>query len=176
MGAFLANLVKIAETVADGTSGTVSFQGVPATFRDLLLVIRGRGTNASTSIGVAVRFNSDTGTNYDDQRLSGANATVSSSATTGATSGTIGSLPGSTGLANDAGSIEAVIQDYRGTTFFKQILGLLNAYRTDGTAAGHVAQNRAAWWRSTAAINRVDVLASAGNFATGSVISLYGRN
>ncbi len=169
-----AALARIWETVADGSSGTVSITGIPATFRDLVLVVRGRGDTAATSVGVALRFNNDSGANYDDERVTGANAALSESTSVSGTSATIGSLPAASGLANDVGLIELAIQDYRGTTFLKAAAGL-NAYRTGGLAANFVLQMRAAYWRSQAAINRVDVIASAGNFASGSVISLYGR-
>jgi hypothetical protein len=169
------SLVRISETVSAGASGTVTITDIPANFRDLVIVVRGRGDTAATSVGVSLRFNNDSGANYDDERVTGANGALSESTGVLATSAAIGSLPAATGLANDAGLIEIAVQDYRGTTFFKAASGL-NAYRTGGLAANFVLQMRAAYWRSQTAITRVDVIASAGNFASGSVISLYGRS
>src|SRR5690349_8088463 len=64
----------IQEQTPSGT-GTASFTSIPATFRDLILLIRGRGTAAASSVTVNLTINSDSGANYDRQRLSGANTT-----------------------------------------------------------------------------------------------------
>ncbi len=165
-------LVLITETSPSGT-GVVTFSSIPSTYRDLKLIIRGRGTTAATSVAVAVTVNNDTSAIYDSQRVSGSSTTASANNTLAATSWTVGSITASTATAGIASSHEYTIHDYKGTTFQKS--GISFTPLKSGTAAGNITMNcTAIYWRSTAAINRVDVTLAAGNFDTGSVVSLYG--
>src|SRR4051812_46476147 len=47
------------------SNATGIFTSIPGTFDDLLYLGLVRGTNASTTINFRLRFNSDTGNNYD---------------------------------------------------------------------------------------------------------------
>jgi hypothetical protein len=74
-------------------------------------------------------------------------------------------------LANSCGSFHVKIINYTGTTFLKEATvhnSLRNSVGTERTIVS--AHN----WESTAAINRVDLVLVAGNYATGSTLRLYG--
>lgn len=166
--------VLISEQSPSAT-GTVTFSSIEAIYRDLYLVIRGRGTTAATTVSVAIRLNSDSGANYDRQRVSGANATASASSTVAATDlfALTTSLPAASATADVAGAIDVTIFDYRGTTFQKAAKAVNNV-KFGTTTADLSTSVISGYWRSTAAVTRVDVILSAGNFVSGSVVSLYG--
>jgi hypothetical protein len=67
--------------------------------------------------------------------------------------------------------VEVLIPDYRGTTLNKMARGY-GTYFTTTAASGAFHGITEAVWKSTAAINRIDVTDS---FKAGSVVSLYGR-
>lgn len=167
-------LVLISEQTPSGT-GTVTFSSIAATYRDLRLVIRGRGTTVATSVGVTLVVNSDTGGNYDAQRVSGVSSTASAAQTTATTNlySNVIALPAASATADVAGSVDTIIYDYRGTTFQKAAKTEM-ALKIGTGASDKNAMLVASFWRSTAAITQLDVVLAAGNFVSGSVVSLYG--
>lgn len=164
----------IAEQSPSGT-GIVTFSGFPATYRDLILIVRGRGATAAASVAALMTFNNDTGTNYDKERLTAsAGTTVSAAGNAAASNIDMGGIAAASATADVADVIQAEIFDYRGTTFQKAVL-TRNTTKV-GTASTNLTQQvQSGWWRSTAAITEIDVTLNAGNFVDGSVVSLYGR-
>lgn len=164
----------ISEQTPSGT-GTVTFSSIPATYRDLMVIIRGRGTTAATSVAALLTFNNDTGANYDKERLTASGGTtVSAAGTAAATSIDLGGIAAANSTADVADAIRVEVFDYRGTTFQKAV-HTQNSVKTGTATTNFVANVQSGWWRSTAAINRVDIVLNAGNFVSGSVVSLYGR-
>jgi hypothetical protein len=146
-------------TVTLGSSASsVTFSSIPATYRDLILVVTASGGG---EVDERLRFNGDTGSNYSFVRMFG----DGSSAATSSVSGTyIRTLAG-----NLSGLHNAIIQimDYSATDKHKTTLGRGNNSATFvvGTAGR---------WANTAAINSIDYSLSSGSFAAGSTFSLYG--
>ena len=164
----------ISEQTPSGT-GTVTFSSIPATYRDLMVIIRGRGTTAATSVAALLTFNNDTGANYDKERLTASGGTtVSAAGTAASTSIDLGGIAAANSTADVADAIRVEVFDYRGTTFQKAV-HTHNSAKTGTAATNFTANVQSGWWRSTAAINRVDIVLNAGNFVSGSVVSLYGR-
>lgn len=169
-------LTLISSTTTSGSAASVTISSIPATYKDLELHVTGRGDAAGvTSAILRLQFNGDTAANYDyeiyERNASGGAGDVGGVAQT---SIRLGSLPAATAGASRAGSSIVIIPDYAGTTFFKTVV--VNNSRSLGTttATQEIAVGGGEW-RSTAAINAVKVLWSAGNFVDGSVVSLYGR-
>jgi hypothetical protein len=119
-----------------------------------------------------LRFNGDTGNNYQWQFGRVANTTLSGLAQVAQASLLIGSMPTA---STHVGSTKATIFNYRDTALFKGVIS--ESMRVDGTAAGNQARDfDAGEWLSAAAINAVQVLCDSGaNFVNGAVVSLYGR-
>ena len=159
-------LTQIGEVVTASSQATISFSSIPNTYRSLLLVIHGRGTASATDVQVLLQFNSDTGSNYDYQRWN-SGGTASANA---ATSGQVGSLVAATTAASYASVIEAIIGDYKGTTFYKTVRGS----STLKFSTSVVSENSAVFWKSTSAISSITISLSSGNFVDGSVATLYG--
>jgi len=146
------------ETVAVATpSITFDLTGITG-YTDLVLVIN--GTIASPG-NYALRFNSDTGSNYSDTVLFGNGSTPGSNRRSSQTLGYIGN--GSTVIATNT----AHIMNYSNTTTFKTILSRSNS--TDQRV-----ESRVVLWRNTNAITSVIVTADGQNMSIGTTLSLYG--
>jgi hypothetical protein len=167
----------ITETVTAGSQATVTFNSIAASWRDLRVVVRGRSNEAALTTFVILRFNNDSGANYDYEdiyMLGTTNGTSNITEGLAQTSVAKAFISGSTATANYAGMVEYLIADYKGTTFQK---ALKYEYATRwSTTTGTVARGvGSGFWRNTAAITRVDVTLGGGNtFVNGSVVSLYG--
>lgn len=163
----------IAESVL-GSAGTFDFTAIPATFRHLRLMIAGRSLDSGSNvINVVLRFNGDSGANYDwnEDRILGATVTAPADALAQTSIQIVNAMPGQNASADAQGAGTIEIPNYRGTTFAKSVIASFM-----GKSAGQsmaMVQTVGAW-RPTAAINRVTVTASAGTFAAGTVATLYG--
>jgi hypothetical protein len=166
--------VLISEQLPSGT-GLVTFSSIPATYRDLILVVRGRGTTVANAVLVNITLNNDAAGNYDQQRLNANNATPAA-APTNASSKMFSqiSLPAASATADVAGSITAEIFNYRDTNFQKSGRAF-HDHKIGTTASSMDVAIVSGFWRSKLAVNRVDVALAAGNYVNGSVVSLYCR-
>jgi hypothetical protein len=165
--------VKITETVNSSTAA-FSFTSIPTTYRHLILIMNGR-SNLSAVWGTGfLRFNNDSSSIYDwECAPDGVNA----AGVTGA--GQSYAAPfapvASTATANNSSSFFMIIPNYKGTTFFKTGQCISGAFYNT-TAADFKTNNSSFLWRSTAAINRIDIddAGGGGGFISGSVCTLYG--
>ena len=162
-------LTKITEQVLVAPAASVSLASIPGTYRSLELTIYGQGTNASSQ-AIQAQFNGDTGTNYDSVLL----YTSSPSASTVVTSTSInnpqiGQI--SSNASNSVGTVAVDIIGYTGSLYkTAQIRGITDFLSPEGTYTGGFR------WRSTAAITSIQLFLAAGNFAAGTIVSLYGRS
>ena len=157
-----ATYVPIATQTLVSSTYTVTFSSIPSTYTDLVFVINGQ--NASGDIGLGLRFNSDTSTNYSKTLLYG-NGTAATS-TRGSTVNSI-----DIGRMNTGNSTTIInINNYTNTTTNKNALARGNDTTLVTLTAG--------LWRSTAAITSLNISAdsTAGGslFASGCTFTLYG--
>jgi hypothetical protein len=152
-------------TVTLGSSASsVTFSSIPATYRDLILVVNGETTGGNPT--VFARFNSDSGTNYPQVFM-----WAFTSAQSGTNAGTGFFITSSTSLAGARFIGNVSVMDYSATDKHKTVLsrsGYKNASSIDFVEAS------ASKWANTAAITTFAVFTSANNFASGSTFSLYG--
>jgi hypothetical protein len=154
----------IATTTVGTAVNIVTFSSIASTYTDLVLVCNLQVSAASADF--SVRVNNDSGTNYSRTYLSGDGSAASS----GRTSNQTYFQPDALGYPTNAMSQTTFINfmNYANTTTYKTFLS-----RTNNASTGLDAM--AGLWRSTAAINRVDVATvGASNWATGSTFTLYG--
>jgi len=136
----------------------VVFASIPATYRDLVLVVT--GTSDSNS-GLYLRFNGDTGSNYTTVGMYGnGSSAISFSQTLSFTN------------ANFISSTQGVniiqLMDYSATDKHKTILAR-------ASYAGNQAQAAAARWSNTAAITSITLfMDSLRTFQIGTTFTLYG--
>lgn len=149
-----------------------AFTSIPGTYNSLKIVLLGRGS-ATGFLDIAVRFNSDSGSNYDYKLLNSFNGSVSDQTSTSQTSGKVAIVPGSDSTAGRGGIAEIIIPMYAGTTFHKECFsnGSMNGGSSASTAA---IQIRSMTWKSTAAITQIDFILPSGSWASGSRAQLYG--
>lgn len=167
-------MVQIEKKSPSG-AGTVSFTSIPSSgFKDLVFVVYGAGTQVSTSTSIQMTFNGDTGANYDLQYMQNTSGTTAgaSEVRAGTSITDIIALPAASAPANTGGSGYIYIPDYGQTTFHHS--GNAWSNTKIGTSANQLFTRTSAWWwRSTAAITRVDLTLASGNFVTGTTITLY---
>jgi len=163
---------KIASvTVGAGGASTIDFTSIPQTFTDLKIVLSVRTTGSAVNFNDgALRFNSDSGSNYSTRFLLGDGSSASSSS---ASTSYIpfGPNQGSLTTANTFTSFDGYIPNYTGSSF--------KSVSSDGTAENNATATRmtltAGLWSSTAAITSINVFPGGGyNFVQYSTATLYG--
>lgn len=173
-------LTQIGEFVANGTAGSYTFSSIPQGYTDLVLVVHGRGTASSTQ-NVVVTLNGVGGTSYDQQRRysTGGSANLSCDQTLGgagwgASSNGIFQLPGTNATTGFISGGQMEILGYSQTSLFKTMIALTRIISglTDGS---QYVMDAAGQFRSTSAITSLTAALASGNFATGSIVALYGR-
>ena len=154
----------IATTTLGSAASSITFSSIPATYTDLRLVTTMLGS--TTSIGVNLRFNSDSGANYSSTFLVGGGSSAASGRNTGATEITMHYSFLSTTIPTMG---EVDIFSYAGSTFKT----LLHTLTQDFNGSGNV-EKQVGLWRSTSAITTVSLSTTANNFAIGTTATLYG--
>jgi hypothetical protein len=152
-------------TASIGTGGA-SFTSIPNTYTDLRLVVVAAGDGGTTQL--RINLNNDSNFIYSFTTLSGNGSTASSARATD-------NSRWSTGLEELPGS---------STGFGLTILDLFSyAGSTNKTALWEASGDRngsglvvrqVCIYNSTSAINRIDILATSRNYASGSTATLYG--
>jgi hypothetical protein len=152
----LQSTTPLATVTLQATSNEVVFSGIPATYRDLILIVNCRHTGSGAQ-NLIMQFNSDAG-NASRVYMAGYSSTTES-----------GTLSNLIAQFNDQNNNEvgiSHIMDYSATDKHKTVLTRTN----DSIFVEAMAQR----WASTAAINSIR-LAYTSTFAIGSTFSLYGR-
>ena len=162
----------IARTVLGSDTASVDFTGIPSTYENLMVTYLARGTGSNTWSRVHLRFNGDSGSNY--QYGSGGRTGASFLAADGAS----GQAQMIVGLLTDASASAAypaagtlTVAGYARTVFNK-VVSCVDV--SSASTVHHGAILTGGLWASTAAVNQVTLLASLGNFVAGSVFTLYG--
>jgi len=154
-------------TVSGTTTNTISFTSIPATYTDLVFVFTGT-MNDGTYYEADMQYNGDTGTNYSLTYMQGNGSSASSGRYTTTNKIRLGEY----GLDQTTPSNQIVnIMNYANTTTYKTALIRYNeTYSSAGNAGA-----KAALWRSTSAINRVDIYILGGKyFGAGTTATVYG--
>ena len=155
-------------------TGVVTFSSIAGSFTSLRIMDAGRSTFAgSVAAAVLMTFNSDTGTNYANQLIISNGSSTSSFQATGQIFVEVGEVPESSAVANYPGQFIIDIPLYAGTTFAKSCqAAYLRFASTTVASLGNIQVMGV--WNNTGAITRIDLTLSAGNWVSGSTVSLYG--
>lgn len=163
-------------TVGVAAAGSVSFQGIPATYRHLMIVAQCRGTDATSYTDVFARFNNDSGSNYV-RTVINADDTFTSPTSGGAISQNalgVFRIPAASlgGLQNGGGGF-AWVHDYSGTLWRDKALVSLSSGAIATSMSTRIWQST---WvpASPTAVNRVDLFPVAGSFTPNSYFGVYG--
>jgi hypothetical protein len=161
--------VLIASTTGSGNPNSISFNSIPSTYNDLLLVASVR--NTGTTGNLRMTFNNDTNTLYSQVVLQGNGTSVSSSR-----NGTIANTQWnntsniSSDTANTYASLEMYIPNY---------LGLVNKpwsgdFATETNASLAYRTTTASLYRGTTALTSLQLYYFNFGFDTNSSFYLYG--
>jgi hypothetical protein len=144
----------LATVTLGSTAASVTFSSIPATYRDLIVVVNGTTT---ASVGVTFRHNGDTtDANYTSVNMTGNGSTATSTTATNANM-----------MSMFTTQTQGIVQflDYSATD--KHKTGL-----SRGDNAGNNTRAFARRWSNTAAITSIEI--AGGTFNSGSTFSLYG--
>ena len=153
-------------TVTLGSSASsVTFSSIPATYRDLIIVLSVKSTSAADQDGLFIRLNNDSS--------NGSRVTMLGRASNERLSDT-GTAIGTPLAGNPANLSPIIIQvmDYSATDKHKSVLVRANS---DAPSQNGVVAAVAGRWASTSAVTSVVLLPEVGpNFASGSTFNLFG--
>ena len=151
-------------TVTGSSTTSFTFSSIPATYTDLEIVING-AVGATTS-DIQYRFNGDTATNYSWTYLEGDGSIATSGRYSSIAFGrwTYGAYLSTTANAN---TTKVSVQNYSNTSTYKT-----NIARSNN--AGLAVNALVGLWRSTSAINSIEIYVNASYFLAGTTFTLYG--
>ena len=165
-----ATYEPIASTTLSTTSvGSVSFNSIPGTYTDLVLVTSLRDTANARSDDIWIRFNGSSSTEYSRTYFFGDGAGAGSGRQSSTTFFAFAYVPANTAPANLFSSDITHIMSYANTSVFKTALSV---WGDSGVATGRTV----GLWRNTSAITSLQINCYTGGslFAAGSTFSLYG--
>lgn len=145
--------------------------GIPGGYKHLLILIYARTSDAVINSSSIMRFNNDSGANYDYCRMRNDNTTFTGTSDVAQT-GVILRAPGDNVQAGSFGSTSVFVPAYLDTTGQKTLEGTGGVL--DSSAANCSVVSVSARWRSTAAITRISIIPGTGNFRAGSRMTIYG--
>jgi len=156
-------IVALANITLGSTASSVSFGSIPATYRDLRLVVQAT-TSGANAAGFTLNGDATNG-NYSWVQIFGDGSSAVSNSGTGA-SGILPFTPNQNFSTTVASIVTLDVMDYSAVNKHKSML-----YRTNRADA--VTNAIAARWANTAAVTTLTVSAISVNFAIGSTFSLF---
>jgi hypothetical protein len=159
-------------TVPSGGVSTITFAGIPTGYKHLQLRWIGRGTDASTGVGLRWRFNGDTSGLMPSHAVYGDGSGGSAIATYYGSNNpmSLGGFTGANSTANVFGAGVLDLLDYASTSKFKTVRALNGR---DVNGSGFIFFE-SGLYQSTTVVNQISITCSAGNFAQHSSFALYG--
>jgi hypothetical protein len=163
-------LRPIADTLLGSSAASVTFASIPADWENLLVVVHARGDAATSDAGMRFNFNDDASASYYRTELTGDGAAVN---------------PGQAVAENQAYPVNFPCANVIGNYFAGGVVLIAGAtgagskwiygMSTNRTAAP-VARvlNRGVVWDNIAAVSKIVIAPTSGNFVVNSRFTLYG--
>lgn len=162
-------LFKIASTTVETPQATISFSNIPQGYTDLILVVSARSSTDTVSTYGLLRFNSDSGANYNRRTLLSNGSAASSSTSTSATSLIVWDNA-SDATASTFANAQVYIPNY--TSSNQKSVSNDSVSENNATAAYAVLY--AGLWTGTAAITSISITEALATFTANSTFTLYG--
>ncbi len=161
-------------TVGPENSSGITFSNIPQTYQHLQIRAVSRGTSAgSSSTGLGIRYNSDSGNNYTTHRLYGTGSSAVSASSVSSSSASIANHPHDTTLTNVYAAMIVNILDYTSTSKTK-VSQSFNGHDLNGSGLVLLDSQL---WNNTSAINSIYIFDGSSGLPPikqYSVYSLYG--
>lgn len=155
----------IATTTLGSSAATITFSSIPSSYTDLRLVIV--ATTITGNDGSKVRFNNDSGTNYSEIWIIGNGSAASASRRTNG-DGVV--ITNGTNINTSTPTMRTLdIFSYAGSTNKTVLVTESSDLNGSGSVTSSISM-----WRSTSAINRIDLVLNNWSFAAGTTATLYG--
>lgn len=165
--------MQLVDTVEVGAGGVASidFNGIPQTGLDLVINGLFRSEVAAANEPLNMRFNADTGNNYDRQYVAGQGGSSGIDGVAAQSSMNIGEATGASVASRNA-RVSIIIPAYSSLVVFKGFTAH-SGYSLGANAADQGVRECAGTWRNTDAITRVTIFCATADIAEGSFASLY---
>jgi len=158
----------IATTTLGSATAAITFSSIPSTYTDLKIIIVATASVSGSALQFI--FNNDSASNYSVTLINGNGVNASSNKYSNQSTGYGLVASSSTGLSTSVPSFLSIdIFSYAGSTFKTALV----AGNADKNGSGNVEYD-VNLWRSTSAINRIDLSAQSANLSAGTTATLYG--
>jgi hypothetical protein len=169
-----APFVLLSDTTLGGNAASFNITGISQAYSHLKIVAKMRNDGAVAKSNWNLRFNADSGSNYDEVIGKVINATLSGESNAGTTVLQGFLAAGASATASVFGTAEVIVPDYVGSGH-KTVIGDSGVIATEGTVASFHRYWNSGVWKSTAAINQVTLTPGDGsNWVAGSRLMIYG--
>lgn len=170
------DLNLISETVLSASVASVTFSSIPNDFRSLLLILQGRSDAALETDPASMRFNGDTGSNYDRLTSNFITSGITHSASRAASSIiAIARFEAASSRASVFAPVFILIPNYTLTTREKTAFGFSSSVGDLSADADLIQSFSNGLWRDTSAITSITFIPVTGtNFVADSIFALYG--
>jgi hypothetical protein len=159
----------IATTFGTGSSGTITFSSIPATYKHLQIRATPKSNDTNAIGNLSMRMNGDSASNYSWHFLQGYGTGAWSSNGTSASFISLRDYLGTSGSLH--GAIIIDLLDYANTNKNKTVRAFSGL--TNGSTQNQVSLVSGNW-RSTSAVTSLTLTAGLGSFVTPARFSLYG--
>lgn len=168
-------LSLIAPQVLAGPAAIITFTDIPQGYRHLKVIAHLRTSRAAELDAVNVRFNADSGSNYDRQLITATGTTVTNSVVRASSILQVGAVEADSSRADNFSPVMMDITEYSNTSMEKWLQARSVVFGDTSADADMFIQFFTGRWRSTAAITEVSLIPNVGpNFVSGCVVQLYG--
>lgn len=163
----------IQRATATGSESTITFSGIPSTYKHLQVRFMYRYSAAADTTNTLFTVNGDTGANYAFHELNGNGTAVAASGTASTTAMRYGRTPGTTTGSNIFGVGIIDLHDYASSTKYKTFRTF---YGCDANTASTAYPVRlfSGLWMNTNAVTSITFAAPSGTWTAGTTFALYG--
>jgi hypothetical protein len=155
----------IATTTLGTAAASVTFSSISGSYTDLILVAQ---VTTAAATNMRIRFNNDSASNYSITWLGGTGSAANTGRETGNTAALLESNAYPNGGSSSIAQYSIHLNRYSNTNTWKTFI-------SRAANAGTGSDLSVGLWRSTSAINEIQVrTSSGGNISVGSTFTLYG--
>ena len=163
----------ISSNTLTSNAASVTFSSIPATYTHLQVRGIARTALASAPDVLRIRFNSDTGNNYERHLLYGDGTSALAAAAASGNLMTLGTIAANNSTASAFSAHIIDVLDYKNTNKYKT-LRALNGFNNNTTSNSEISLT-SGLWQNTNAITSILIFAdSASNLSQYSQFALYG--